>query len=618
MDAEVLYAEATQAYQSQDFSRAIASYERLIALQPDHAEAYYRRGNALKDLGQPQAALASYDAALQYKPDFQYAWCNRGFIQQSLGLHEAALSSFDQAIRLDPNDIIAHANRSSLLQILSRWPEALASHDRVLALNPRLVQVWVHRGNVLRELRQPEAALASYRKALELHAGSAEAHYNCGVLLELMQQPQAALASYDRAIESYPDFYQAHYNRAGLLKKSKQPQSALAAYECAIAIKADYAEAHANRGAVLHELERWDEAMASYDRALALRSDFAEAYTQRAYTLGATGQFAAALADYDRAVAIKPEFAEAQWNRSTTQLLLGDYANGWLNFEWRWGNAASLLAPLPVFKQPLWLGREPLAGRRLLIQHEQGLGDTLQFCRFAKSVAERGATVFLTVQPPLAGLLRRLEGVSQVVADGSPLPEFDYHCPIMSLPLALKTTLHTIPSASGYLHAHPARVAQWRTRLGERRRRCIGLAWSGNADHSNDQNRSIRLADWIEHLPRELDYVCVQKDIRAADAETLAGATWIARVDHELHDFEDAAALCASVDLVISVDTSIAHLSGALGRPTWVLLPFNPDYRWLQTRADSPWYQSATLYRQQAIGDWDSVLARVAAELRKL
>jgi tetratricopeptide (TPR) repeat protein len=617
-DAQELYAEASQAYQAKDFGRAISLCERIIALQPDHAEAYYKRGNALKDLGQPQAALASYDAAVQHKPDFQYAWCNRGFIQQSLGLHEAALGSFDQAIKLNPDDIITHANRGSLLQGMSRWREALASHDRVLALNPQLFQTWLHRGNVLRELRQLEAALASHRKALELKPDCAEAHYNCGVLLELMQQPEAALASYDHAIESYPQFHQAHYNRAGLLKKSKQPQSALAAYERTIAIKPDYAEAHANRGTVLHELERWDEALASYDRALALRPNFAEAHTQRAYTLGATGRYEAALADYHKAVAIKPDFAEAQWNRSMTMLLLGDYENGWLNYEWRWRNPANLLTAPRDFERPLWLGKEPIAGKSVLIHHEQGLGDTLQFCRFAKSVADLGATVFLEVQAPLADLLQSLDGISRVIAAGSPLPEFDYHCPMMSLPLALKTTLHTIPGASRYLRADPAKVAYWRTRMGERRRPCIGLAWSGNSNQVNDSRRSFRLDRWIKQLPRDFQYVCLQKDIRPEDRETLAANSWISIYDEALRDFDNTAALCECVDLVISVCTSIAHLSGALGRPTWVLLPFDADFRWLHAGVDSPWYQSATLYRQQAIGDWNSLLARVAVDLRKL
>ncbi len=617
-NVDALYGEATQAYQAKDLSRAISLYDRVVALQPDHAEAYYKRGNAFKDLGQMQAALASYDAAIQHRPDFQYAWCNRGFVQQCLGLQEAALFSFDRAIELNPDDIIAQSNRGLLLLGMSRWQEALASQDRVLALNPQLLQTWIHRGNVLRELRQLEAALASYRKALELQPDCAEAHYNSGVLLELMEQPEASLASYELAIESYPQFHQAHYNRAGVLKATKHPELALGAYEKAIAIKSDYPEAHANRGAVLHELERWDEALASYELALALRPDFAEAHCQRAYTFGALGRYLEALADYNRAVALRPDFPEARWNRSMTMLLLGDYANGWVDYEWRWRNPAKSLTQQRLFTQPLWLGEEPIAGKRLLVHCEQGLGDTLQFCRFAKSVADRGATVFLEVQPPLATLLQRLDGVSQVIVAGGPLPDFDYHCPVMSLPLALKTTLDTIPGASGYLSSDPAKVSRWRSRLGERTRLRVGLVWSGNPRQVNDHKRSFRLARWIEQLPRDFQYVCLQKDIRPEDRETLAATPWISTYDEELGDFDNTGALCECLDVVISVCTSIAHLSGGLGRPTWVLLPFDADWRWLHARDDSPWYQSVRLYRQQVIGDWDGVFARVAADLRRI
>jgi tetratricopeptide (TPR) repeat protein len=650
---EKLYAEATGAYQSKDFSRAIGLYERVIALNPDHAEAYYKRGNALKDLEQLTAALVSYDGAIVRKPDFAYAWCNRGVVQQRLGLYEAALASYDQAIALDPADALVHSNRGSLLQAISRWDSALASYDRALALNPQLFQTWFHRGNVLRQLQQFEAALASYHEAVRQKPDYAEAHYNRGVLLERTQQPRAALACYDRAIAIYPEFHEAHYNRAGVLKGLKEREAALAGYDRAIAAKGDYAEAYVNRGVVLHDLGRREAALASYDRAISIRPDYAEAYFNRGILFKALKQWDAALASYDQAIAlrpgysaahcdragvlmevgrldaalssysqavlIQPDFAEAQYNRSLALLLSGDYENGWLNYEWRWENAARLsLNDERTFSQPLWLGEESVAGKRLLLYSEQGLGDALQFCRFARSVADRGATVILEVQAPLASLLATVEGVSRVIVEGSPRPEVDYRCPLLSLPLALKTTIDTIPAATPYLRSDAAKVARWRTRLGERGRPRIGLTWSGNSKQGNDHNRSIRLAEWIDHLPRELQYFCLQKEIRPADEEILAANPWISRAEVEFHDFSDTAALCECLDLVISVCTSIAHLSGALGRPTWVLLPFNPDWRWLLDRNDSPWYPTAKLYRQQASGDWKGVFARVAADLRKM
>jgi tetratricopeptide (TPR) repeat protein len=650
---ETLYAEATRAYQAKDFDRAIPLYERVIALQPDHAEAYYKRGNALKDRGQPAAALASYEEAIERKPDFAYAWCNRGVVQQSLALYDAALASYDQAIVLDPADALVHANRGSLLQAISRWEAALASYDRALALNPHLFQTWFQRGNVLKELQQLAAALASYHEAVKLKPNFTEAHYNRGVLLERTQQPRAALASYDQAIALYPEFHQAHFNRAGVLKGLKEPEAALAGYDRAIAVRADYAEAYSNRGVVLQELGRreaalasydraiaiqpdhaegyfnrgtlfraqmqWDAALANYDQAIALKPDYAAAHCERAGVLMELKQVDLALSSYNRALAIQPDFAEAQYNRALALLLSGDYENGWLSYEWRWKNADRLsLSDERTFGQPLWLGQESIAGKRLLLYSEQGLGDALQFGRFAKAVADLGARVILEVQAPLASLLESLEGVSQVVVDGSPRPEADYRCPLLSLPLALKTRLDTIPAATRYLRSDDAKVAWWRTRLGDRRRPRVGLTWSGNAKQGNDRNRSFLLAAWIDHLPREFDYVCLQKDIRPPDLEILAANPWIARFDGDLQSFSDTAGLCECLDLIISVCTSVAHLSGALGRPTWVLLPFNPDWRWLLERDDSPWYPTARLYRQQAIGDWDGVFSRVAADLRKI
>jgi hypothetical protein len=268
------------------------------------------------------------------------------------------------------------------------------------------------------------------------------------------------------------------------------------------------------------------------------------------------------------------------------------------------------------FDEPLWIGQTSIAGKRLLIHSEQGLGDSLQFCRFAREVADLGAIVILEVQAPLANLLRSLEGLSELVVCGARLPQFDYHIPIMSLPLALRKTLQTLAQPNRYLHSDPAKVAEWRSRLSEDTRPKIGLAWSGNPRQTHDRHRSLRLADLIGYLPREYRYFCLQTEIRAADEATLAANPWIYRWPGDL-DFSETAALCDCLDLVISVCTSLAHLSGALGRPTWVLLAFNAEWRWLQDRADSPWYPSARLYRQPSFGDWPSVLGRLAGDLRE-
>jgi tetratricopeptide (TPR) repeat protein len=616
-EVETLYAEATAAYSAKDFGRALPLYDRVLELQPEHVEAYYKRGNTLKDLGRLAEALSSYDEAIARKPDFAHAWCNRGVVQQLLSLHDGALESYARAITLDPADAFAHANCGALLQQLARWPDALASYDCALALDPQLFQAWFHRGNVLRELTRFTEALASYDEALRLKPDYAEALYNRGVLLERAKQPQAALASYDRALAVYPEFYQAHYNRAGLLKESGELQEALAAYDRAHAVNGSHAETLANRAVVLQELGRLDAALAGYDRAIAIRADYAEAHFNRGTLLRQLAQLDAALASFDRAIAIRPDYAEAHFERACVLLSRGDYARGWPLYEWRWKCANRFaMGEERHFLEPLWLGETTIAGKRLLIHSEQGLGDTLQFCRFAKLAADLGAVVILEVQPPLEGLLRSLDGVSELVVRGARLPRFDYQCPLMSLPLALRTTLETLPRPTRYLHSDPAKVAAWRARLGDGSRPRIGLAWSGNSTQNHDRFRSLRLAALIPHLPREFEYFCVQKDIRTEDQATLAANPWIQRWTGDLN-FSETAALCECLDKVISVCTSIAHLSGALGRPTWVLLPFNAEWRWLQSRDDSPWYPTAKLYRQPSFGDWNGVLARLAGDLRE-
>ncbi|HEY1315367.1 MAG TPA: tetratricopeptide repeat-containing glycosyltransferase family protein, partial [Steroidobacteraceae bacterium] len=521
--------------------------------------------------------------------------------------------------------------------------------DQALALNPQLFQVWFHRGNVLRQMRRLTEALSSYEQAVKLQPDHAAGHYNCAVLLERCGRYRDALSSYERAVSIYPEFHEAHFNRAGVLKQLGEREAALASYDRAIAAKPDYAEAHSNRGVLLQELGRRDEALAScdraisircnypeahfnrgtllqanmqfeaalasYDRAIALRPDYAEAYCDRAGVLLEVGRVNEALVDYERATTIRPDFAEANLNRSLALLLHGDYEEGWRLHEWRWKNAERLQTEWRSFKQPLWLGEEEIFGKTLLLYCEQGLGDTLQFCRFAKTVAERGATVILEVQAPLVSLLKDLDGVSLVVPEGGLLPPFDYHCPLLSLPLALKTTLDTIPAPRRYLHSQASKIPEWESRLGPRNGPRIGLVWSGNPKNGRDHNRSVRLLDWIEHLPRDFQYICLQREIRPADREVLEANRWISTFDP---DFTETAALCECVDLVISVCTSIAHLSAGLGRNTWVMLPFAADWRWLVGRIDSPWYPSVTLYRQHALGDWQGLFARVAADLHQV
>ena len=466
---------------------------------------------------------------------------------------------------------------SSLLgKILGRKTPATPASSRFDALSARAASAL--------EARDFDRAISLYEEAIALGPGHAEAYYKYGNALRNAGRMEAAVASYSKAIEISPAYAHAYCNRGVAEQRLGQTAAALSSYDRAIALDPRDAVAHYNRALLMQELSRWAEARASYDRAIQL----------------------------------DPQFADAQYNRAVALLFQGDFANGWRAYEWRWKNAQRLCIGLERnFTQPLWLGRESIAGKRLLLYGEAGLGDTIQFCRYAKLCASLGAIVILEVAQPLQGLLQNLPGVSQLIVTGSILPAFDYHCPLMSLPLAFGTTLDTIPSSPRYLNSDPSRVERWRKMLGVRTRPRIGLAWSGNPNNPLDARRSIPLAELAAHLAPEFHYYRLQRDVREADRDALAAHPFLISFEDELLDFDNTAALCECMDLVISVDTSVGHLSAALGRQTWLLLALNPDWRWLQDRTDSPWYPSARLHRQKRAGDWDNVFGRLAADLRE-
>jgi hypothetical protein len=348
-------------------------------------------------------------------------------------------------------------------------------------------------------------------------------------------------------------------------------------------VKPDYAEALSNCGMTLRELKRFDEALASYDHALALR----------------------------------PDYAEVHCDKSLLQLLTGDLNSGWQEYEWRWKNKSLGLLKRD-FAQPRWLGGNGIKGKTILLHSDQGFGDTIQFCRYVSLVSARGVRVLLEVQPPLQGLMASFTDVAQVISAKDKLPHFDLHCPLSSLPLAFGTRIESIPANVPYLTAPSESVSSWNFTPASRGNLRIGLAWSGRPEHGNDTNRSIPLRSLLQLLDVKAGFVSLQKDVRPDDATVLKYRSDLVRFGDELKTFSDTAAVISKLDLVISVDTSVAHLAGALAKPVWILLPFVPDWRWLLDREDSPWYPTARLFRQTNPGDWSGVVSRVAVELEKL
>jgi tetratricopeptide (TPR) repeat protein len=530
-----------------------------------------------------------------------------------------------------PRRIFHQSTRTRTQQVVSpatRLQEAIALHKtgqlsqaetiyrEILAHIPTHFDALQLMGHLRGQKGQYESAVEFFRQAIKINSKQPLLHYNLGLALQHLNRPEEALGCYNIALALKPDYVEALNNQGMSLHAMHRAEEALVSYDRALALRPDYIEALNNRGTALHVLHRLEQALACYDRTLVLKPDHIAALNNRGMILYDLTRLDEALACYDRAVVLKPDFAAAHWNRSLCQLLTGDFEHGSREFEWRWESAQQALKR--DFTQPLWTGEQSVEGKTILLHAEQGLGDTIQFCRYAQLVAARGATVLLEVQPSLKALLSELKGVTKVFARGELLPAFHYHCPLLSLPLAFSTTLDTIPAEIPYLSSNADRVNEWRFRLGSKTLPRIGLTWSGSSGHRNDANRSIPLAEFAHVLTGDAHLVSLQREVRPADQAILDAHKDIVHFGHELKDFADTAALANLMDVVITVDTAVAHLAGAMGKPVWILLPFAPDWRWLLDREDSPWYPSARLFRPSAVYDRASMIASAQAELGKL
>jgi tetratricopeptide (TPR) repeat protein len=488
---------------------------------------------------------------------------------------------------------------------------------RSIRINPNFAPAHLNLGLALTALNRPKEALSRYDDAIAKAPGLADAHYNRGLLLNATGQPDAALASFDRALALRPDDPEALNNRGLALDALKRHPEALETFNQALTIRRDFPEALANRGNTLNWLHRPTEALADFDHALTLRPDFAEPWCNRGDTLHEQGRFAEALANFEKAIALNPNFAEAHYGRSLTLLMTGRYAEGFREHEWRLRRQGA--APKRPFAQPLWSGKPSLAGRTLLIYPELFLGDMIQFCRYALLATARGAKVILATPKPLQALLSTLDPTITVIDENQSPPRFDYHCPLLSLPLAFGTTPETVPAPISYLRAEPARTEAWRQKIGTQGRR-IGICWQGSANRT-ELDRSFPLTEFarLSRLPN-VRLISLQTGFGTEQLHDLPEVEHFEdKSDSGHRPFVETAAMMAALDLVITTDTSIAHLAGAMGRPTWIALRHVPDWRWGPAGDTTPWYPTARLFRQTTKGDWacvfDAMLDRVTRRL---
>jgi tetratricopeptide (TPR) repeat protein len=552
--------------------------EHALAIDPLHVDSLQLMGLLCLQARQYDHAIAWIAQANRQDPRAQHL-ISLGIALTQQGLHSEAFKAFDAAVKAAPSD----------------------------------AETWLHHGDALANLQRPADAVTSYQRVLKLNPHHMDAAFRCGLLLRDLKRFEEALSHLDLCDRLLPNNGEVLEQRGLALHDLKMFEGALDANLRAYPHKPSSPMICNNIGAALLKLRRYEEALPWFDRALALLPGSITVMISKAATLAKLLRLDEAFAVYTQAKAIDPGNADVTFLTSELQLLTGDFEAGWVGREARW--KTRMTKGYPDLPQPIWLGDGPVEGKTILVFADEGLGDTIQFARYIPMLAARGARVILWVDDPLLSLLSGLSGVSWLIGKSDPLPAFDLHCPICSLPLAFRTRLESIPPDIYLPRPAQVRVQAWERRLGSHDKLRVGLAWSGNPNHWNDHNRSLQLRKLAPLLDLDAAFVSLQKEPRS-DERAQFEQMGIVDLTAHLTDFVETAALTSCLDLVITVDTSIAHLAGALGRPTWVLLPTTPDWRWLLGRDDSPWYASVRLFRQDERRDYAPVIECVREALR--
>jgi tetratricopeptide (TPR) repeat protein len=618
MNANDLLASARQWQHSGELPRAEAAYRQLLTIDPNNAEIWYLVGTTCQPQGKAAEALTAFQRAVAIKPEFSQAQNSLGIALAQQGRSREAEHCFSAAVRAQPEFAQGHNNLGNALKEQGRREEALACYQEAVRLKPEFAEALNNLGNLQRELGRFDDAVANCRQALRLKPDLADAHNNLGAAYSSLRRWDDAVASYRQAIVLRPNHAEAHSNLGNALRELGRLDEAVISLRQALQLRPDFAEAHGGLAMVLAQRDEMEDALASCDAALRLRPELATAQLSKGFILSELGRRPEALECCQKALELQPDMPDAHKNRSLIWLLEGKLAEGFTEYEWRW-KCPEL--PERPFKEPLWDG-SPLADKTILLHAEQGLGDTLQFARYASLVHERGGRVVLVCQRALIPLMKRCQGVAQVVAQGDHLPSFDTHAPLLGLPRIFGTTLESIPANIPYIEAESSMIEQWRGELSGMKGFKVGIAWQGSKTYRRDRSRSVPLAEFapLANIPG-VRLVSLQK---GHGSEQIAGLgcrfevlDLSSRLDEGTGAFMDTAAVMKNLDLVITSDTAIPHLAGALGVPVWVALPSVPDWRWLLGREDSPWYPTMRLFRQPRRGDWEHVFRRIAAALAK-
>ncbi|MBF0173027.1 MAG: tetratricopeptide repeat protein [Magnetococcales bacterium] len=606
---------ALKAHREGDWSRAEALYRTILQKDSANFQAWHLSGMLASETGQPDLAITRIAKAIAIKPDFPEACNNLGHLLMAQGRHSEAVSCLQRAIAIKPDFVAAHYNLGNAFKELGRWEPALASYAHALRLQPDFPEACLNTGSIYHLRGALTEAQHWYRRALNLRKAYPDALTNLGMILQSRGQFTEAIEHYRQALLFRPNNPEALSRWGIALQDMGNLTEAIEKYRQALVLRPQYAEVLSHLGGALLGLEQLTEAVATLERSLAIRPRFPAALANLGSALHKQGRLAEALGWFRKAEEVDPHFAEARFGAGLIHLLQGDYASGFAQYEWRWNTKG--FQP-HGHTQPQWDG-SPLSGGTLLVHCEQGMGDSIQWIRFLPALKERGATVVLYCPAPLQRLFSRVRAVDLVVTQRERIPHCAFQIPLMSLAGVLGTTLETLPKPLPDIAVDPVERQRWTDRLADRPGLKVGLVWRGNPRFKNDHIRSMTAAS-MAALTRVAGcfFVGLQVDGTEEERALLSGQGNFIDLGKELGDFADTAAVVASLDLVIAVDTAVLHLAGSLGRPTWGLLPFVPDWRWLLDRSDSPWYPTVRLFRQEQPGSWPSVMEAVCNRLERV
>jgi tetratricopeptide (TPR) repeat protein len=615
-----MLAEAIRYHQSGNLVNAGSLYKKILKDDPEHADALHLLGVISYQTDNNQRAVEYIERAITKNPSASFYHNNLGNALMNLNELDKAIQCFKEALRLNPDNVEACNNLGNAFRKMGSREKALEHYTKAIDIKPDYIGAINNLANLLKEQGKIEEAITHYRMAIKLKPDLAEAYYNLGTALEEAERFDESVEQYSKAISMNPQLADAYNNLGNVLKKKKMTEAAARKYKKAVLLRRDFAEAYNNLGDVYRMLGRLDEAVEQCQKAIRIKSSDERFYLNFGNTLLDQGKYQEAMEQYEKAINMKPDFAEAHYSRGMVLLTQGRLGEGWKEYEWRLrSKEISKDIGYKLSKTPEWDG-SPLDGKTILIVSEQGVGDHIQFARYIPLVKERGGRVVFESRYNLIRLFEGYEGID-ILLEESPNIESDTNpdvrIQLLSLPLLFATKLDTIFADVPYLKVDAETSGKWKSRIDSNLFK-VGLVWSGNSYHKNDHNRSCNLSDFapLTDIPGSTFY-SLQKGGMRENKEELPNGMHIVDIGKDLHDFYDTAAAIENLDLVISVDTAVVHLAGALGKPVWTLLPFVPDWRWMLDSNNTPWYPTMRLFRQPILRDWTSVMKQVSLELEK-